>query len=83
MGAKTFRVGGEYRTIDRPRLLIFTWLPDWQEDATESLVRFELEERSGVTRLRLTHSGLATEKARESHRGWPQVLGWLRAYVEG
>jgi uncharacterized protein YndB with AHSA1/START domain len=36
MGGKPFTVGGEYRQIERPRLLVFTWLPDWQEDATET-----------------------------------------------
>jgi uncharacterized protein YndB with AHSA1/START domain len=79
---KSVTITGEYREIDRPRLLAFTWLPDWYENATESLVRWDLEEENGVTRVRLTHSGLATEAARENHRGWPQILGWLQAYVE-
>ena len=52
-------------------------------DATESLVRFDLEEANGVTTVRLTHSGLVSETSRESHKGWPQILAWLRAYVEG
>jgi uncharacterized protein YndB with AHSA1/START domain len=77
-----FQVSGEYREIDRPRLLVFTWLPSWYEHASESLVRFDLEERGGLTTVRLTHSGLATENARNSHKGWPQILGWLQAYVE-
>ena len=67
----------------RRGLLVFTWLPDWQGDATESLVRFDLEEANGVTTVRLTHSGLVSETSRESHKGWPQILAWLRAYVEG
>jgi uncharacterized protein YndB with AHSA1/START domain len=75
-------IAGEYREIDRPRLLVFTWLPDWYENATESLVRWDLEEENGVTRVRLTHSGLVTEAARENHRGWPQILDMLQAYVE-
>jgi uncharacterized protein YndB with AHSA1/START domain len=75
-------VVGAYRRIERPRLLVFTWLPDWQGDATESLVRFDLEEKDGVTTVRLTHSGLASERARESHKGWSQILSWLRTYVE-
>jgi uncharacterized protein YndB with AHSA1/START domain len=82
MGGKTFTVAGEYRTIERPSLLVFTWLPDWQENAPETLVRVDLEEKDGVTTVRLTHSGLASESSRASHRGWPQVLAWLRAYVE-
>ena len=82
VGGRPFTVRGVYRTIERPRLLVFTWLPDWQGDATESLVRLDLEERGGVTTVRLTHSGLASKSARESHRGWPQILAWLKAYVE-
>jgi len=61
---------------------VFTWLPDWEGNAAESLVRFDLEEKNGVTRVRLTHSGLTTESSRAHHQGWPQVLGWLQAYME-
>jgi uncharacterized protein YndB with AHSA1/START domain len=82
VGGRPFTVTGVYRTIDRPRLLSFTWLPNWQPDATESLVRLDLVEKDGVTLVRLTHSGLVTAASRESHRGWPQILGWLQAYVE-
>jgi uncharacterized protein YndB with AHSA1/START domain len=81
MGGKTFSVVGEYRGIERPHLLVFTWLPDWDANANESLVRFDLEEEGGVTTVRLTHSGLASEGA-GAHRGWPDILAWLRAYVE-
>ena len=42
----------------------------------------ELEEKNGVTTVRLTHSGLTSETSRISHKGWPQILTWLRAYVE-
>src|SRR5579872_5604360 len=69
MGGRPFRVSGVYRRVERPRLLEFTWLPDWQGDTTESLVRFDLEEQNGVTSVRLTHSGLATNISRTSHRG--------------
>lgn len=82
VGGGPFVIKGVYRQIEPPNLLVFTWLPNWQPDATESTVRIELEERSGITTVRLTHSGLTTETARESHKGWPQVLGWLQAYVE-
>ena len=77
-----FIVKGEYRSVERPRLLVFTWLPDWQGDATESLVRIELTESHGATRLKLTHSGLKTETSRASHRGWPQVLSLLKGHLE-
>ena len=77
-----FTITGEYRRVERPSLVEFTWLPDWQGDATESLVRVEFTETNGVTHIRLTHSGLTTEPSRTSHRGWPQILSQLRAYVQ-
>lgn len=81
-GGGEFTVRGEYREITPPRLLSFTWLPDWDEDAAESLVRFELSEANGVTTVRLTHSGLAGERARMHHQGWIEILGKLRQLVE-
>jgi uncharacterized protein YndB with AHSA1/START domain len=83
VGRKPFRVGGEYRHVERPHLLVFTWLPDWQQDAIETLVRIDLTERDGITTVRLTHSGLTTESSRASHRGWPEILTSLRAHVLG
>jgi uncharacterized protein YndB with AHSA1/START domain len=83
VGGKPFRVNGEYRGVERPHLLVFTWLPDWQQDATETLVRIDLKEKDGITTVLLTHSGLTSESARTSHRGWPELLMSLQAYVEG
>jgi uncharacterized protein YndB with AHSA1/START domain len=76
-----FTCHGLYTRIDRPRLLEFTWNPSWQGETAESLVRFDLNEKDGLTTVRVTHSGL-TPAAREVHKGWPQVLGWLKAYLE-
>jgi uncharacterized protein YndB with AHSA1/START domain len=82
IGGRPFTVTGEYRQIEPPRLLVFTWLPSWQEDAIETLVRFDLTENNGATTVRLTHSGLTTETSRLSHKGWPQILSWLQTYSE-
>ena len=79
MGGKVFTIRGEYRAIDRPRFLEFTWLPDWQEP--ETLVRFDLTEKDGTTKVRLTHSGLTREHL-EKYQGWPRLLVLLQAYVE-
>jgi uncharacterized protein YndB with AHSA1/START domain len=68
-------------TIKVPAKRIFEALTDWQQDATETLVRFDLEEKDAVTTVRITHSGLTSEGA-QAHKGWPQILGWLRTYVE-
>jgi uncharacterized protein YndB with AHSA1/START domain len=82
LNGQPFTITGEYREIARPHRLVFTWLPDWHQSAATSLVRIDLEENDGMTTVRLTHSGLTAEALRTGHRGWPQILAWLRAYVE-
>jgi len=82
VGGRPFTVQGVYREVQRPRLLSFTWLPSWQDDAGETLVRFDLEEKEGVTAVRVTHAGLTTEKSRTAHGGWPDILSSLRTYIE-
>jgi uncharacterized protein YndB with AHSA1/START domain len=82
---ETFAVAGVYRAIDPPRLLEYTWNYDWSEraDAAETVVRYELEERDGMTHLRVIHSGFVDAKDRDDHdHGWGHVLGWLQAYAE-
>jgi uncharacterized protein YndB with AHSA1/START domain len=83
LDGRPFKITGQYREVEPPRLLVFTWLPDWQKGAVESIVRFELTPKGGLTTVRLTHSGLITENSRLSHKGWPDILVWLRAYAEG
>jgi len=74
-------VSGEYRIVERPHLLVFTWIRE-TEDATETLVRWELAEKDGVTTVRVTHSGLTTETLRKRNDGWPMILSLLQAYVK-
>lgn len=79
----TYCVSGEYLEIDRPRLLVFTWLHDWEKDAPHTVVRLELNELAGTTVVRLTHSGFSVESSRADHdRGWDRVMVWLQAFVE-
>ncbi|HLZ01436.1 MAG TPA: SRPBCC domain-containing protein [Bradyrhizobium sp.] len=79
---RPFTVTGEYRAIERPRVLAFTWLPSWQANASETLVRFDLSETDGITTVRVTHSGL-TPEGLEAHQGWAQILAQLRSFAEG
>lgn len=74
-------VAGEYLTIERPRLLVFTWVRE-EENSPETLVRWDLEEKAGVTMVRVTHSGLTSESLRARNGGWPLVLGLLQAYLQ-
>jgi len=68
-----FGGGGEYREIDPPRRLVFTWTWD-RADVGEGMQLVEVEfsdNRDGTTTVVLTNAGLADEQASESHReGW-------------
>lgn len=81
-GGEPASIRGVYRRIDAPHLLEFTWLPSWDPQATETLVRIELDERDGVTTVRLIHSGFANDGARARHKGWPELLESLRGFAE-
>src|SRR5215469_8120482 len=74
-------VEGTYRRIEPPHLLEFTWRPTWDQASAETTVRFDLTEQDGRTTVRVTHSGLLTERERQSHQGWPDLLEALRAFV--
>jgi uncharacterized protein YndB with AHSA1/START domain len=81
IGGAPFTIRGEYRTVERPRVLEFTFLPDWRQEP-QTLVRFELEEKDGTTVVKLIHSGLTTAASRERYQSWPCLLASLQAHVE-
>jgi uncharacterized protein YndB with AHSA1/START domain len=70
-------VRGEYRVVEPPRLLEYTWCASW-DGFTITLIRIELEMEGAGTRLVMRHSGFATPEACRGHTaGWERVLGWL------
>lgn len=79
-----FAVEGEYRVVDPPHHLEFTWCHDWGDgpgDAT--IVRYDLVESNGSTLVRVTHTGFTDREAHADHdRGWVSVLDWLKAYSQ-
>jgi len=81
-GSSSSVVSGEYQVVEPPRLLIFTWIRE-EEDHPETVVRWDLEEIDGITTVRLTHSGLTSERLRTRNGGWPLIVTLLRAYMEG
>ena len=85
-GVREFECHGEIVEIDPPRLLVYTWIANWHDDKQrKTTVRWELEAHGSVTRVKVTHSGLAAETvAREDYRnGWPGVLESLKKFSEG
>jgi len=68
---------GEYRVIERPTRLVFTWTSEPAgKDTLVSIVFTPLTD--GETRVSLTHDRFASESSRDSHRrGWGEILDAL------
>ena len=79
------RCSGRYVELVPGRRVVFTW--GWESGALpvapgSTTVEVDLEERGGVTHVRLTHRGLG-EAMRAMHAdGWPRYLARLAAVVE-
>jgi uncharacterized protein YndB with AHSA1/START domain len=74
-------VRGEYRELEPPHRLVFSWGFAGSEElpAGSSTVEVLLVSDSGGTRVDLIHSGLPeSERARHAH-GWRHFLGRLAA----
>lgn len=69
---------GTYKTIDRPRQLVFTWeSPYTTEDSTVTL---DFADAEGGTDVTLTHVRFPDEQSRDNHEGgWTQILASLDA----
>jgi glutathione S-transferase len=84
---EVFVVGGEYREIDRPRRLVYTWC--WESDNAPhpgqvSLVSVDFLATHEGTTVVLEHSGLTSDDSRERHRqGWEGTLHNLAHRVFG
>jgi glutathione S-transferase len=75
-------VGGQYREIQRPSSLAYTWV--WEYDGSvsmagvQTLVEVDFVEHDDGTEVRLRHSGFPAATARDSHaEGWSSVLNRL------
>ncbi|QYO66531.1 SRPBCC domain-containing protein [Leptolyngbya sp. 7M] len=77
-------VTGEYKIIDEPSSLAFTWI---REDTSgnalcDTLVSISLEQYNGGTRLILEHTGFDSVPYRDEHiSGWGACLDRLIEYV--
>jgi uncharacterized protein YndB with AHSA1/START domain len=61
---------GEYRVVDPPHRLVFTWVWDDQPDRPQ-LIELVFSERDGATTVLMTNSSIPTDERLESqHRGW-------------
>ena len=77
---------GRYVEVVPDRRIVFTW--GWESGALpvapgSTTVEVDLEERDGVTRVRLTHRGLDAAMRGMHAEGWARYLGRLGAVLEG
>jgi uncharacterized protein YndB with AHSA1/START domain len=84
-GISEFECHGEILAYDPPRVLVYTWLANWHDDANRrTLVRWELTPTKIGTHAKVTHSGLSEENAarKDYSNGWPGVMEMLKTFVE-
>ena len=78
-------VTGEFKEIDAPRRLVFSW--GWLNGngrLPETLVTLTFTPRDGGTDLELVQTGFLHEARRDGHRGgWNSTLNSLDAALEG
>ena len=75
-GPKRYEHTGEYRAIDPPRRLEFTWTSE-ATDQRPTVVTIEFLERDRGTELVLTHRRLPPKQVESHRRGWTDILQLL------
>ena len=74
---------GEYRVVEPPHRLVFTWVWDDQTDRPQ-LIELEFSERDGRTTVLMTNSAIPTEARLESQeRGWEVCYDNLERLLAG
>lgn len=84
-GINQFECHGEILECDPPRLLVYTWIANWNDQpGARTVVRWELTPKNNGTHVRVTHSGLSNlPVARKDYTGgWPGVVEMLKKFVE-
>jgi uncharacterized protein YndB with AHSA1/START domain len=75
---------GVVTEYDEPRALEYTWNEgDGDDDASTSLLRFDVDEAPGGATLRLTHSQVRADEAAAMGAGWQSHLEALDASLSG
>jgi uncharacterized protein YndB with AHSA1/START domain len=77
---KTVIIEGEFREIERPHKLVYTWRMGQGAEET-SLVTVRFEVRGEATEVVIVHENVVNPTARESHeQGWIGCLDGLESF---
>ena len=77
----TIAIEGEFRSIERPHKLVYTWRMD---DGTKetSLVTVRFEPNGDETEIVIVHEQIPNDEVRVSHeKGWVGCLDGLESYA--
>jgi uncharacterized protein YndB with AHSA1/START domain len=80
-----FHLSGDFRVVDPPALLAFTfrWDPPDPDDS-ETVAELSLEDRGETTEVSLTQGEFATEERRSLHQGgWTESFERLKRLLAG
>jgi uncharacterized protein YndB with AHSA1/START domain len=84
-GGELFHLSGEFRDIDAPARLTYTFR--WEEptpDDRETVVTLSLRDLGGSTALSVDQAAFATEERRALHeQGWTESLDRLQELISG
>ena len=74
---------GEYKKIDRPNELEFTWNSPHGTNGTDTLVLITFESiNESQTKVKLKHTFLPTQNQRDDHSGgWARILDCLESVI--
>lgn len=74
-------ISGKYKVIEKPHLLIYTWIVE-NENPTTELVEVRFTRHESGTNVIVTHEQIATKILSELHQqGWIGCLGSLAEYL--
>jgi uncharacterized protein YndB with AHSA1/START domain len=73
-----FYLSGEFRIIEPPKRLVYTWTWEGEGQPNEMLVTVEFLERGGSTEVVLKHERFASQEQCSQHeQGWTATLDKL------
>lgn len=73
---------GEFKAIDRPNKVSYTWAWEHDDNPEVTLVTVEFVEKGEHTEMVLHHTGFSREEARDSHNeGWLAVTEACLQYL--